>query len=80
MGVTAKDLRYRTSEVLDRVARGERIVVTRRGKPKALLVPADAAAGPEQEADPNAFGIWRDHRKIVNAKKWLKKIRTPRYR
>ena len=37
--ITAKQLKSRTGEVLRRVGRGERVLVTRRGKPCALLSP-----------------------------------------
>jgi prevent-host-death family protein len=37
--VTAKHLKNRTGEVLREVGRGARIVVTRRGRPHALLSP-----------------------------------------
>jgi len=37
MDVGTKELRYRLSEILDRVARGERIRIVRRGKPAAEL-------------------------------------------
>jgi len=39
MDVGIRELKQRLSEYLDRVARGERIRVTDRGKPKALIVP-----------------------------------------
>lgn len=39
MDVGTKELRKHLSDVLDRVARGERIVVHRRGRPAAALVP-----------------------------------------
>ena len=46
MDVGAKELRNRLSEILDRVARGERIRVVRRGKPAAELRPiADRTRG-----------------------------------
>lgn len=37
MDVGTKELRTRLSEILDRVERGERVVVHRRGKPAAVL-------------------------------------------
>ena len=37
--LSVADAKRRFSELLDRVARGERIVVTRRGKPAVALVP-----------------------------------------
>jgi prevent-host-death family protein len=41
--VTAMDLRNHTGRVLQRVARGERVVVTRRGEPLAIVQPARKA-------------------------------------
>ena len=41
LGVAEAKARF--SELIERVARGERIVVTRRGKPAVALVPADQA-------------------------------------
>jgi prevent-host-death family protein len=43
MKVTAKQARERFSEILDRAARGEEVVILCRGKPVARLVPARAA-------------------------------------
>ena len=41
--VGSRELKNKTGEILRRVRRGERVTVTRRGKPIALLVPiADA--------------------------------------
>ncbi len=37
--VTAKQLKQRTGEVLTRVRSGERVVVTYRGKPAAVITP-----------------------------------------
>ena len=37
---TAKELKNRTGEALRRVARGERLLILRRGKPVAVLAPA----------------------------------------
>jgi prevent-host-death family protein len=39
MDIGTKELRSRLSEMLDRVARGERIRIVRRGKPAAELAP-----------------------------------------
>jgi prevent-host-death family protein len=44
--IGTKELRSRLSEMLDRVARGERIRIVRRGKPAAELAPIrDRARG-----------------------------------
>jgi prevent-host-death family protein len=42
---TAKELKNRTGEALRHVARGEKILITRRGKPLAILAPATEPAG-----------------------------------
>ncbi len=39
MDVGVRELKQRLSEYLDRVASGERITVTDRGRPKALIIP-----------------------------------------
>ena len=45
MDVGTKELRRQLSEVLDRVARGEKVVVHRRGRPAAALVSLHDRAG-----------------------------------
>ena len=44
---TAKELKNRTGEALRRAARGERVLITRRGKPVAVLGPATDALAEE---------------------------------
>ena len=39
MKATAKDLRFRSKELLDTVNRGEDVIITFRGKPCAKLIP-----------------------------------------
>lgn len=41
--VSAKEVRERLSELLDRAARGEEVVILRRGKPEVRLAPLRAA-------------------------------------
>jgi len=48
-GVSIRDLRNHGGEVVDRAARGERIVVTRSGKPVAELRPLGSDAVPLAE-------------------------------
>ena len=45
MDVGTKELREHLSAVLDRVARGEKVVVRRRGRPAAVLVPLQGRGG-----------------------------------
>lgn len=45
--VSVADAKRRFSELIERVGRGERFLVTRRGKPVLALVPAEEAAAAE---------------------------------
>jgi prevent-host-death family protein len=57
---TAKDLRQKTSELLDSVRRGREVVITYRGKQIAVLAPL-----------PIAFGMWRRRGDMRDVKRWL---------
>lgn len=72
--VTAKQLRYQTSQILRRVMAGESLTVTLRGRPIAKLVPLQA----EDCFEPIAFGLWKD-RDGEDVQEWLNEVRQPRY-
>jgi prevent-host-death family protein len=76
--VTAKQLRYETSRILQRVRTGERLTVTLRGKPVAVLTPLQDEA--EDRFEPIAFGLWKERKDLEDVQAWLDKIRQPRYR
>jgi prevent-host-death family protein len=64
------DAKARFSELLERVARGERFVVSRRGKPAVALVPPDqAAARPRNPVGlagvAGALADWDDLEQVV---------------
>jgi prevent-host-death family protein len=56
--VTARELKNRTGAVLRRVRGGARIVVTNRGRPVALIVPAAASDSPASQR--SADEIWAE--------------------
>jgi prevent-host-death family protein len=74
---TARDLRQRTAALLADVRRGEEILITRRKKPIALLVPAERIL--EKPLNPVAFGIWRSRPDLRRVEGWVRKIRAPRF-
>jgi prevent-host-death family protein len=47
--MTAKELKNRTGDALRAVGQGERVLVTRRGKPFALVVPATNTPRDEED-------------------------------
>jgi prevent-host-death family protein len=65
--VAAPEAEARFSELLDRVERGEQIVITRGGKPAARLVPAEVVAGPtgEKATAADLLAIGREFRALV---------------
>jgi prevent-host-death family protein len=63
--VGAFEAKTHLSDLLDRVARGEKITITRHGVPAALLIPVE-----EKEAQPS-------HREIVEGMRALRKRVKP---
>ncbi|MBF8287263.1 MAG: Antitoxin [Candidatus Rokubacteria bacterium] len=74
---TAKDLRQRTSALLDSVRRGQEVVITYRGKRIAVLAPLERIAN--KELTPTAFGMWRRRRDMRDVSRWLDSRRAPRF-
>lgn len=69
MEATTKDLRLHTRELLSATDRGEEVIITYRGKPRAKLVPLhkrSEIADRETGRNP-AFGIWCDRKDDVDA-------------
>ena len=73
---TAKDLRQKTSTLLDTVRRGQEVVITYRGKRIAVLAPLDRIV--HKELTPIAFGMWRGRRDMRDVTRWLDRCRAPR--
>ena len=73
---TAKELRNRTSSILDNVRKGEEITITMRGKSIAILKPIKKR---EKMFNPIAFGLWKDRKDLRNVKEWINKMRRSRY-
>ena len=74
---TARDLRQRTSALLDSVRRGQEVVITYRGKRVAVLAPLDRID--HKELTPVAFGMWRRRRDLRDVSRWLDRRRAPRF-
>lgn len=55
---TAKALKNRTGEALRHVARGGKVLITRRGKPVAVLTPATGVASREATALRSFHEAW----------------------
>ena len=81
MEASIVDLRYRMKDVLRAIDRGETVTVTYRGKEKARLIPATAAAGRTlvNPRDHPACGMWKDREDMADPVAYIRKLRQPRY-
>ncbi|MCX5811305.1 MAG: type II toxin-antitoxin system prevent-host-death family antitoxin [Proteobacteria bacterium] len=66
--VTAKDLKNKTGDAIQAVSRGEKIVVTLRGKPVALISPINAEMI-EQQSLRDMDVAWDDIGRTLQASK-----------
>lgn len=75
---TARDLRYKTSDILKEVRRGREVTVTLRGKRIAVLRPVEQVE--HKELNPVGFGMWKDRGDLRNVGQWVEECRKSRYR
>ncbi len=75
MQATAKELRFNVKELLDTVTRGEEVIITYRGKPRAKLIPFEDESGGEDEL----FGIWADDPQSKDVNAYIRSIRKGRF-
>jgi len=81
MKASAKDLRYRTKEIIAALERGEEVLLTYRGQEKAKIIPVSkkTAKGPDHAEESSLFGIWRDNEKVASIDAYLDKVRGERF-
>ena len=79
MKATTKDLRLHTRELIAATERGEKVTITFRGKPRAMLIAFDDAVVLRPERNP-AFGLWAgtDHTTDVSVDEEVRAMRKPR--
>jgi prevent-host-death family protein len=76
MKATAKDLRFHSKELLQTVNRGEEVIITFRGEPRAKLIPSTAEK--EKVINNELFGIWKDKDDIQDVDEYVGEIRKGR--
>ncbi len=77
MKATAKDLRFHSKELLDTVNRGEEVVITFRGKPRAKLIPYTEKI--KEITKNELFGIWKDYDVIQDVGEYVRDLRKGRF-
>lgn len=78
MKTTAKSLRTDTKAVLEAVDRGEVVVITFRGAPRAKIVPLRRRARFSLRGSP-LFGLWRDHPATADVDAFIDRVRAGRF-
>ena len=76
MNATAKDLRFRSKELLETVNRGEEVIITFRGRPCAKLVPFSESVRTAENA---LFGMWKDNDATLNVEDYVRNMRKGRF-
>ena len=76
MQTTAKELRFNTSAIFERIDMGEEITITYRGKAKAKLVPVNDTVMQKKTAPNKLFGMWCD--KDVAVDEYVRGLRQGR--
>ncbi len=77
MVASAKDLKADPQKLLEAVLRGEEVIITYRGKPRAKLVPLQEHVDDEIDSPGSAplFGIWKDHELFEDVEDYLRNLR-----
>lgn len=76
MKTTAKDLRINTKRILDAVERGQEVVITVRGQPRARIVAFKSRKRTKRIKGKDAlFGIWKDNPKVRNVETYIDSLR-----
>ncbi|OGL48117.1 MAG: prevent-host-death protein [Candidatus Schekmanbacteria bacterium RBG_13_48_7] len=80
MQATAKDLRIKSKEILSAVERGEEVIITYRGVPKARIVPIkkNSSAHKKKTHRNSLFGIWKDNKEVCDVDSFINAVREKR--
>ena len=80
MNASVRELRASTKSILSAVGRGDTVVITYRGKPCARLLPLEEVhSGKGDLGDDPIFGIWKDHKAIVDVEAYVRQLRKGRF-
>ena len=75
--ISIKDTRDRLADIIDQVAFGNDVfVITKFGKPKAMIVPIAQNKLPISAGIDESFGAWADREDILDGNKWVENLRA----
>lgn len=73
---TAKELRSKTSSILDNIQKGRDVTITLRGKAIAVIKPL---LKEERAFNPVGFAMWKERKDIKNVAEWVAERRKERF-
>lgn len=79
MKATFLDLRRRPGKILEAVERGEKVVVSKRGRVVAVIVPPETEREPWDLKKTGAFGIWKDRDDMRDPSAYVRNMRKGRF-
>ena len=79
MKATARDLRFKTKEILAAIERGEEVILTYRGKEKARILPIHNKPPKTMDKEDPLFGIWRTNKRVTDVDAYLDELRGGRF-
>ena len=79
MEITTKQLRTEPGKIVTRVANGQEITITYRGKPCVKMIPLSKHRNLiAEDSDDELFGIWKDSKDTENVDKYVRNLRKGR--
>lgn len=73
--ISIKDARNNLADIVSRVEiAGDEIIITKFGKPRAMLVPVSNVKSGVGAFD-EVFGLWKDRKDIKNTAQWVRNLR-----
>ncbi|MDD3847446.1 MAG: type II toxin-antitoxin system Phd/YefM family antitoxin [Syntrophorhabdaceae bacterium] len=73
--VSAKELRIKTSAILEETRKGNEVIITLRGKPAAVLKPIEKE---DRSFKHIGFGLWKDREDMKDPGIWVSERRNER--
>ena len=77
MEASVLDLRKKMSNVMSAIDRHERVTLTHRGRPRAIIIPITEKKK-VKVSDLQAFGMWADREDMSDPVAYTEKLREPR--
>ena len=75
--ISIKDTRNRLADIVNQVEIGKDIfVVTKFGKPRAMIVPVSQSSLLNVSGIAESFGTWKGRDDIKDSNKWVENLRT----